>query len=159
MLLLTFSLGSDRYAVDATQVVEILPLATTKKILRAPEFVVGLLDYRGTPVPVIDLCQLTLGQSYRPVLSTRIVLVAYPVLGGNHKVLGVIAEKVTETFKRSADDFNPSGVRLADAPYLGPVLNEQGGMVQIVEVNALLPPDVQAMLFPETHSETRTGTL
>ena len=159
MLLLTFSLGSDRYAVDATRVVEILPLATTKKIPRAPEFVIGLLNYRGTPVPVIDLCQLTLGRSYSPVLSTRIVLVAYPVLGGEHKVLGLIAEKVTETFKRSADDFNASGVNLADAPYLGPVLNEQGGMVQIVEVNALLPTDVQAMLFPETISEVRTGAL
>ena len=152
MLFLSFSLGSDRYAVNASQVVEILPLVTTKQIPHAPEFIVGLMDYRGSPVPVIDLCQLTLGRAYSKVLSTRIVLVKYRKHNGNHEILGLIAERVTETIQRSMEEFNSSGLKLDDAPYLGPVLNESSGMVQTVEVNELLSNKVQLMLFPEVVS-------
>ncbi len=149
MLLLSFSLSSERYAVDASSVVEVMPLTANKPIPRAPDFVVGLLDYRGAPVPLIDLCQLTLGQPYNKVLSTRIVLVDYPTESGEQGILGLIAEKVTETLRCSAQDLNATGISLKDAPYLGPVLSQATGMLQIVDVSALLPDEVQEMLFPK----------
>ena len=62
MLFLLFELGQDRYALDVRQVAEVLPLVEFKRIPQAPPFVAGLLNYRGDPVPVIDLSQLTLSR-------------------------------------------------------------------------------------------------
>jgi chemotaxis-related protein WspB len=58
MLFLIFQLGTDRYAIEAAQVAEVLPLVNTKNIPRAPLGVIGVFDYHGTPVPLIDLSEL-----------------------------------------------------------------------------------------------------
>ena len=65
MLFLVFQLGPDRYALDAKRVAEVLPLVDIKSIPHAPNGIAGVFNYRGTPVPVIDLAQLTLGQPAR----------------------------------------------------------------------------------------------
>ena len=78
MLFLLFELGNDRYALDVRQIAEVLPLVAVKQIPRAPQAMTGLFNYRGAPVPVIDLSQLTLGRPSARRLSTRIVLVHYP---------------------------------------------------------------------------------
>ncbi len=62
MLFILFQLGSDRYALPAGQVAEVLPLVALKALLGAPAGVAGLIDYRGTAVPVIDLSALALGR-------------------------------------------------------------------------------------------------
>ena len=60
MLFLLFQLGSDRYAIDALRVVEVLPCVQVKQIPHAPAGIAGVINYRGAPVPVLDLCLLTL---------------------------------------------------------------------------------------------------
>jgi len=61
MLFLVFQLGPDRYAIEAAQVVEVLPLVNSKHIPRAPLGVAGVFDYHGTPVPLIDFTELAQG--------------------------------------------------------------------------------------------------
>ncbi|MBW8811724.1 MAG: chemotaxis protein CheW [Lysobacter sp.] len=63
MLLLVFHLDRDRYAIEAAQVVSVLPLVQIKTIPQAPAAVAGLFDYRGELVPAIDLCRLALGRA------------------------------------------------------------------------------------------------
>ena len=75
MLFLLFCLGADRYAIEAAQVSEVLPLITIKALPQAPPGVAGVINLRGAPVPVIDLSALALGRSASPWLSTRIVVV------------------------------------------------------------------------------------
>ena len=55
MLLLTFTAGPNRYAIDVTRIVELVPRVELRKIPHAPAFLAGLLGYRGKVVPVIDL--------------------------------------------------------------------------------------------------------
>ena len=52
MLLLLLRLGTDRYALDARQVVEVIPVIKLKRIPPAPAYVAGMFNYRGKPVPV-----------------------------------------------------------------------------------------------------------
>jgi chemotaxis-related protein WspB len=52
--------------------------------------------------------------------------------------------------RRQSSDFSPAGVRVDDAAYLGPVATDQRGVVQLVDVSALLPHDIQDLLF--THA-------
>jgi chemotaxis-related protein WspB len=143
-----FRLGKDRYALPATQVVEVLPLLAVKQIPQAPPAVRGAFDFRGQPVPLVDLTQMALGVPAREQLSTRIVLVDYPDGAGGTRLLGLLAEQVTETLRRNPEEFRDSGVEVPDAPWLGPVASDEGGLVQRVEVGELLTPTVRALLFP-----------
>ena len=147
VLLLLFKLGNDRYALNASQVVEVLPLVSLKKVPQALPGVAGVFSYHGDPVPVIDLCELVLGKPASPRLSTRIILVKYPTRGREDRVLGLIAEQATETVKRELDDFTSPGVAADGAPYLGPVVTDSRGLIQLVEVAKLLPGPVRDVLF------------
>ena len=145
MLFLLFQLGRDRYALEAAHVVEILPLVGVKEIPRAPSAVVGLFNHRGQPVPLIDLSELMLGRPAKKLLSTRIILVRSGA-EGEDRLLGLIAEKATETLRRDPGDFVPSGVTNDAAAYLGPVAPDPRGFIQWIQVDQLLPPSLRAML-------------
>jgi chemotaxis-related protein WspB len=149
MLFFLFRLGEDRYALDALQIAEILPLVGIKRIPLAPIGVVGLIDYHGAPAPLIDLGQLALGRPARQRLSTRIILVNYPDQEGATQLLGLLAERATEIMRRDPADFVASGVGNDAAPYLGPVAADAQGLVQWIQVDKLLPPSVRDRLFKQ----------
>ena len=157
MLLLSFHIGSERYTLTAKDVIEILPLTSIKKIPHAPEFVLGLLDYRGTPVPVIDLCQLIEQRHCNKVLSSRIILLKYLDVTNQSHILGITAEKVTETININKDDFHSSGITLNEASYLGDLARKDESMIQFIEVKNLLPEEVQSMLFQTETPLSQTG--
>ena len=149
MLFLLFQLGNDRYALEAGQVAEVLPLVSLKRIPQAPPAVAGVFDFRGEPVPVVDLSQLALGHPARYRLSTRIILAHYPDGNADQRLLGLIAERVTETIRRDPLDFVASGVDLDAAPYLGPVATDARGLIQRVDVDQLLTSAVRDLLFQQ----------
>jgi chemotaxis-related protein WspB len=150
MLFLMFQLGKDRYVLDASHVVEVLPLLELKRIPQAPRGVAGLFNYRGQPVPAVDLSQLALDQPARERLSTRIIVVNYPNGTGKNLLLGLIAEHATEIIRRERKDFVDSGVKVGTAPYLGPVLMDGTGAIQWIQEQRLLPENVRDVLFSET---------
>ena len=148
MLFLLFRLGKDRYALPAREVVEVLPMLEVKQIPQAPPAVRGAFDFRGRPVPLVDLAQLAFGRASRELLSTRIVLVEHDDGHGGMRLLGLLAEQVTETLRRNPEDFRATGVEVPDAPWLGPVASDEGGLVQRIDVAQLLTPELRALLFP-----------
>lgn len=154
-LFLVFRIGSDSYALDSSEVAEVLPLVPTKQIPGAPAWVCGLMVRRGQPVPVIDMSALATGMPAVARTSTRTVLVHYrrPDDAGNAssttRLLGLRLEYATETLRCDADSFVDSGIDPGEARYLGPVRRDARGLVQWVRVNALLPDAVHALLFPE----------
>lgn len=153
MLFLYFQLGNDRYALDCSQVIEVVPLLGMKRIPQAPAAVAGAFNYRGKPVPVIDLSVLALGRPARRHMSTRIIVVNYPDSDGVQHLLGLIAEKATETVRRDPTDFTDTGVVNDYAPYLGPVAADPNGLLQWIEVKKLLPASVREVLFKQAALE------
>jgi chemotaxis-related protein WspB len=149
MLLLLFELGKDRYALDVRQIAEILPLVAIKRMPRAPLGVSGLFTYRGMAVPAIDLSELTLDRPSARRLSTRIVIVHYPDSTGRTHLLGLIVERATQTVRHEPSEFVATGIGNAGAPYLGPVVTDDRGVLQWIEVGTLLPPALREMLFNE----------
>ena len=147
VLFLLFHLGEERYALDTGQIAEVLPLVGIRQIPHAPHAVAGVLNHRGAPVPVIDLCQLTMGRPAQRRLDTRIVVVHHCGDNGTTRLLGLIAERATETLRLDAAGFNPSGITNAATPFLGPVTTHARGLVQRIEVNQLLPPSLRDLLF------------
>jgi chemotaxis-related protein WspB len=149
MLFLLFQIGNDRYALEASQVVEVVPLLTLNKIPQAPKGVAGFFYYRGRPVPAVDLCELNRSQPARERLSTRIIVVNHPDAGGNNRLLGLIAEQATGLLRKETRDFADPGMRIGIAPYLGPVIMDEQGVIQWIQEQRLLSENVRDLLFPE----------
>jgi len=149
MLFLLFQLGKDRYALDASRVVEVAPLLALKRLPHAPKGVAGIFNYRGHPVPAVDLCEMTVGRPASEQLSTRIIIVNFRRDNGADHLLGLIAENATETLRKNIDDFVESGVTVGAAPYLGPVLMDARGVIQRINEEKLLPEPLRQLLFAE----------
>ena len=149
MLFLLFQLGKNRYALEASRVVEVVPLLALKQLPQAPKGVAGIFNYRGRPVPAVDLGALTLGQPASERLSTRIIIVNYPGDAGTHHLLGLVAEHATEMLRKDVRDFTDPGVQLGAAPYLGPILMDGSSAIQWIYEHRLLPEPVRQLLFAE----------
>ena len=131
MLFLLFRIGGDRFALGIDELIEILPLMALKRLRQAPPGVAGSFDYRGRFVPVVDPALIETGEPARELMSTRIVMTRYR--GG---LLGLIAEQATATFRCEPADFTP----FASGP---------DGLVQRIEVDALLSPAIRNYLSHE----------
>lgn len=153
MLFVLFQLGRDRYALAASTVAEILPLVQLKALPRAPVGIAGVFNYRGTPVPVVDLSAIALGRTAAPRLGTRILLTHQNDHTGARRLLGLVAEHATETLRCEPGDFAPACVASPDAPYLGPVKADSRGLIQWIDPDRLLSNEVRAVLF-KTIEET-----
>ena len=131
MLMLLFHAGDNLYALDSSQVVEVLPIVALRKIHHVPDYLAGVFNYHGTIVPVIDLCHLIQGTPCRSRFSTRIIMVKYTTKDGGHRRLGLMAERVTETLKRP-DIEQKNASRVNDVPYLGEMFMDELGMIQLI---------------------------
>jgi purine-binding chemotaxis protein CheW len=86
---LTFCLQGACYAVEASQVREILRLPALTPITEAPRYIIGIVNYRGHILPVMDL-GLRLGQPPRPYQIHDHVI----VLEQESRLLGVLVNEV-----------------------------------------------------------------
>lgn len=153
MLYLLFQIGNDRYALEAGRAVEVIPFLALKQIPQAPRGVAGIFNYHGQPVPALDLCALTSGRPAREQLSTRIILVKYsdPTdRPGSSGLLGLVAEHATEMMRRDERDFMDAGVKVGAAPYLGPVIMDDQGVIQLLHAQHLLAEGVRELLLAPT---------
>jgi chemotaxis-related protein WspB len=148
MLFLKFQIGAEAYVLDTAQIVEVLPLVNIRRIPQAPAGVAGLFNYHGRPVPVIDLSELTLGRVAQRHISTRLILVRY-----GDDLLGLIAERTTATLEREAADFTYPGIANDATPYLGPIAQDAGCLIQWIEVQKLLPVSVSSVLFRQAKEQ------
>ncbi|WP_122755680.1 chemotaxis protein CheW [Pseudomonas viridiflava] len=147
-LFLVFHIGSERYALKATEVAEVLPRLPLKPIAHAPSWVAGIFAHRGALVPVIDLSALTFGTAAQARTSTRLVLVNYqPQPWVESRRLGLILEQATDTLRCDPAEFQPYGLENPQARYLGPVREDALGLMQWIGVNDVLTDDVRALLF------------
>lgn len=145
MKLLIFHIGADRYGLRLGDVVRVLPLVELKHLPLAPAPVAGLLDLHGKSVPVIDLCRAAgLGDSAER-FDTRIIVVNYRAPDGQCHALGLRAEHVLGVQEVHDAQLADSGVQAA--PFLGQVASDARGMLQLVELERLLPAELRALLF------------
>ncbi|MEH2361181.1 MAG: chemotaxis protein CheW [Nostoc sp.] len=137
--MLLFYIGSNVYAIESSHVVEVIPRVTYREVHHVPNYVAGLFNYRGAIVPVIDLCQLIRGKPSQAYLSTRVFIVSYPAQESDKlKYVGLMAERVIKTVKKSASEFLASGIKTSEAPYLGKMIMDESGMIQHIDLERLL---------------------
>lgn len=175
MLFLVFELDGERYALDAREIVRVLPLQPVRAFAGTPPYIAGVIDHDGAPVPVVDLAMLALGRPSRALMSTRLVLVNDGASGGGTsgvtasggasanvdtppRCLALLLESATRTQTLAADAFAEGGIATPEARWLGPVASDAHGFVQWVKVDQLLDARVRALLFPDPPSWRRAAT-
>lgn len=137
MLLLLFYVGDYCYGLLGKRVIEVISLVELKKIAQAPQYVAGLLNYRGKIIPIIDLCQLLAGNPCSSQLSTRIIVVNYKSDEQTPYLLGLIAERITDTLNVPENDVD-SGTQLNTEPYLGNIIMNGQNIIQYIHVESIL---------------------
>ena len=145
MKLLVFHIGADRYGLRLRDVVRVVPLLELKHLPLAPDAVAGLMDYHGQSVPVIDLCRISGLPAGADYFDTRIIVVDYHTPEGASHALGLRAERVLGV--REVGEARLTGSGVLAAPFLGQVAGDADGMLQLVELEQLLPASLRATLF------------
>ncbi len=147
MKVLVFHIGRERYALPLATVLRVLPVARLKPLPGAPHFVPGLLDLHGEPVPVVDLSRLAGTPPDAVRYDTRFLLVDVPVAGRLRR-LALKAERVAGIV--AIDPALREG-GVAAASWLGRIATsrapETPGMLQLIEPDRLLAPEIAAQLF------------
>ena len=147
MLFLLFTAGDNHYAIETRRVQEVIPLVTLRTCPAAPDYISGLFNYRGHVTPVADLSMLLTNAPCPVRLNTRIIVVSYTLSDGRSRLLGLMAEQVTQTMERNDTDF--SQLALADEanPFLGHICSDGGEMIQCIHPERLLPKELESLLF------------
>ena len=146
---LTFQLGAEMFALDVAQVREILDFTTITKVPRAPAFMRGVINVRGSVVPVIDLAlKFDMAQAEK-TLETRIVVVEVEY-EGQVTVVGAVADAV-----RNVIEIDPA--RIEATPRIGAAGNSdfikgigkhQDAFVIILDVDRIFSADELAAVHP-----------
>ncbi|WP_309380774.1 chemotaxis protein CheW [Cerasicoccus frondis] len=148
MLTVLFHLGDQSFAIDAERVEIVIPALPLMAVPGAPDYVCGRFEYRGQIIPVINLAQLILKQPINRGLSSRYLLISYPKKKGGVALLGLWAERVTETLEVPDNFLADGGVNPPDAKYLGRIFTTANGqIVQCVEPADILSAEVRDLLF------------
>ena len=147
MLLVTFQVNNQHYAVNARSVKEIIPLVKIRELPGTPDFVRGVFNYCGSLVPVIDVTHMLSGKPAAEQLSSRIILVNYPEADESGHILGLLAEHATGTAVSADETFIDSGIDTPETPWMGPISVGTKEMIQIVKIENLLTDELKSKLF------------
>ena len=114
---LTFKLGDEVFALDISKVREVLDFTTVTKVPRTPEFMRGVINLRGSVVPVVDL-RLKFGMTRTESSVNTCVIITEVTVDNDTTVLGALADSVQEVL-----DLEPGSI--APAPKIGTKLKTE----------------------------------
>ena len=104
---LTFRLGNEIFATDVAKVREVLDLTTITAIPRTPEFMAGVINLRGSVVPVVDL-RLCFEMSKTENTRNTCIVVVEVELEGETAILGALADSVEEVIDLEPEQIQPA---------------------------------------------------
>lgn len=138
MLYVVCRIGDDAYALPATAVDKVLPYAVLKPLPGAVRGLVGVLNYQGQSVPVVDLGLLFQGVHTPEAFGSRIILCQVPGLRSGR--VGILVGCVDGVSAIAEGSFISPGAT-AD-PCLGDVSPVAGSFIQRIELPSVLPDNV-----------------
>lgn len=101
---LVFELADEQYAADILRVVEIRGWTSVTTVPNTPDFIKGILNLRGTIVPIMDLRQ-RFGLEVRDYTDTTVVIVVSVNTATGQKVIGMVVDAVCRVLNVAHSDF------------------------------------------------------
>lgn len=135
---LTFKLEEEIFALDVAKVREILEMPSLTKVPQTPEFMRGVINLRGSVVPVIDM-RLMFGMSRTEQTVNTCIIVVEASLEGEPIVLGALADSVQEVVELAPDRIEPApniGTKL-NTDFIRGMCEVDGRFVMILDIDAV----------------------
>ena len=103
---LTFLCSGERLAVEILDVKELIEMTNMTRVPMTPDFIRGVINLRGSVVPVVDLAARLTGQKCSLTKRSSIVLVE--VSQGEHtQTLGMLVDEVSEILEIDSNHIQP----------------------------------------------------
>jgi purine-binding chemotaxis protein CheW len=154
---LTFTLGEEAYGVDILKVQEIRGYDTVTRIPDAPAFIKGVINLRGTIVPVIDLrVKFNLGKAEYNAFTVMIIL------NVERRIVGMVVDGVSDVMALTDGQIRPPpefGAGL-DTRYIVGLATLEQRMLILVDIERMMGSTEMALLDAgpeETHPAGHGG--
>ena len=145
---LSFTLDGDDYAVDILRVQEIRGWEDLRPLPDTPDYVKGVLDLRGTIVPIIDLrIRMKMDQvEYHP--TTVIIVLSVGKQEGGSQLVGAVVDSVSDVLNVDDREIKaaPAIARKINDRYILGMISRDERMVVLLDVDLLFKTDELGML-------------
>lgn len=132
---LTFTLGQEEYAIDILKVQEIRGYDAVTAIAHMPAFIKGVINLRGTIVPIVDMrIKFAVGTvEYTPF---TVVI----ILNVGKRVVGMVVDTVSDVMRLDAEQIHPAPEFSAalDTRYIKGLATYEERMLIVVEIEKLM---------------------
>ncbi|MCP4157348.1 MAG: chemotaxis protein CheW [bacterium] len=103
---LTFKLGEEIYALEITNVREVLDFTRVTKVPKTPHFMKGVINLRGGVVPVVDL-RLKFGMSETDKTVDTCIIIVEITIDEENSLIGALADSVQEVMDLDEEHIEP----------------------------------------------------
>jgi Chemotaxis signal transduction protein len=104
---LTFKIDEEIYAANVSKVLSILELTKITKIPRTPDYIRGVINLRGTVLPIVDL-RIKFGLSPTEFTSNTCILVLEITMESTIVKIGALVDAVQEVLELEDNDIMPA---------------------------------------------------
>lgn len=144
---LTFSLGTEEYGVEILRVQEIRGWQHVTRVPNAPAHMLGVLNLRGTIVPIIDMrMRFRLAKvEYNPVTVIIVVSVQGP---NGTNVFGIVVDSVSDVLDIRANEVKvkPDFGAAVNTDFINGLATVNEHMVMLLDIDRLMSADELAAL-------------
>ena len=152
---LTFLLAGEEYGVDILRVQEIKGWDAVTQVPNTPEYVRGVINLRGTIVPIIDLrIRFSMDQlEYGP---TTVVIVLKVMSGENDsRIMGIVVDGVSDVYNVKKEEINaaPDFGDGVDSSFVKGLATVEDKMVIILDIDHMLNSNELASVTKVTEDE------
>jgi purine-binding chemotaxis protein CheW len=104
---LTFQLGEEIFGLDVSHVREILEFTTVTKVPKTPDYMRGVINLRGSVVPVLDM-RLKFGLTQTEKMVNTCIIVVEVSFEDEHTIIGALVDSVQEVFEMEPEQIEPA---------------------------------------------------
>ncbi len=144
---LTFKLEDEVFALDISKVREVLDFTAITKVPKTPEFMRGVINLRGSVVPVVDL-RLKFGMSRTEKTVNTCIIITEVTVDNETTVLGALADSVQEVMDLGPDHIEPApkiGTRL-NTEFIRGMGKRDNAFVIILDIDKVFSVDELALI-------------
>ena len=102
----TFGLGEDIFAIDVVMAKEILDFTDVTRVPQTPDYMLGVINLRGSVVPVVDM-RLKFGMPDSDKTRDSCIIVVEVDVDGESVTVGAMADSVREVMDIAPDQIEP----------------------------------------------------
>ncbi len=144
---LTFKLDSEVFAVDISKVREVLDFTSVTKVPRTPDFMRGVINLRGSVVPVVDM-RLKFGMTETEKTVNTCIIIVEISLDNEITILGALADSVQEVMDLEPDQIEPApriGTRLR-TDFIKGMGKKDEHFIMILDIDKIFSSEELAMV-------------